>query len=81
MRLDNRSRAILVVGDGLEGGQTRESVKDWYEGQGGSVEMIEEGWRVGFPTREMAEKVRSSECCMVHGAWCMVQGAWCMVQG
>lgn len=56
-KLDNRSRAFIVSGEGLNG--AKEPVKEWYEGHGGNVEEVGagEGWKVVFPNRDMAERV------------------------
>jgi len=53
MRLDNRTRVIAITGE--EAGRT--AMKEYFEGTGGNVESFEGGIRVGYPTREMAEKV------------------------
>ncbi|ORY25081.1 hypothetical protein BCR39DRAFT_545231 [Naematelia encephala] len=56
MRLDNRTRTIIVTGDALAGADAN-NVKEWYEGHGGNVIESEGGWTIGFPDRGMAEKV------------------------
>jgi hypothetical protein len=59
MRLDNRTRGLLLSGtaiDGLgEGDWT--SIREYYEGTGGVLQKVEEGWKVEYPNREMAERV------------------------
>jgi len=53
MRLDNRTRVIIVSGE--EAGSA--SAREYFEGTGGNVENVEGGVKVGYPTREMAERV------------------------
>lgn len=57
MRLDNRSRTILVSGDVTRSDSGKSGIREWYEGHGGNVEESTDGWKVGFPDRGMAEKV------------------------
>jgi RNA-binding protein 26 len=54
MRLDNRSKAVHVSGEGLQGSQ--DAVLDWYRSSGGSVENVADGVVVTYPSREAAEK-------------------------
>lgn len=54
MRLDNRTRVIVITGE--QAGTS--SVKEYFERTGGSVETIDGGGvKIGYPTREMAERV------------------------
>ena len=55
MRLDNRSRVIMLSGDGLQ--DSAKVVKEYFESTGGAVEEVDGGVKVGYPNREMAEKV------------------------
>jgi hypothetical protein len=59
-KLDNRSRAVIVNGEGLDGAaaEGKSALKEWYEGHGASVTEETAGWKVGFPDRVTAEKVR-----------------------
>jgi RNA-binding protein 26 len=61
-RLDNRSRAVIIGGEGLN--SAKQSVKEWYEGHGGYVEDASsgEGYKVVFPNRDMAERVSRPSC-------------------
>ena len=58
MRLDNRSRVIMLSGDGLQ--DNSKVVREYFESTGGAVELFDGGVKVGYPTREMAEKVSLS---------------------
>ena len=55
MRLDNRTRVIVVTGE--QAGTN--AVKEYFERTGGNVEKVDggEGVKIGYPTREMAERV------------------------
>jgi len=57
--LDNRSRGLLLSGQVLEGLGEQEwnKVKEYYEGTGGVLQKVENGWKVEYPNREMAERV------------------------
>lgn len=57
MRLDNRSRTILVSGDRFGDEEARRVVQEWYESTGGGVEFVDGSLRITYPQREMAEKV------------------------
>lgn len=56
MRLDNRSKTVLISGDALASDQDRQAVKEWYESTGGVLEQSGDGVLVTYPSREMAEK-------------------------
>ncbi|KGB77351.3 hypothetical protein CNBG_3189 [Cryptococcus deuterogattii R265] len=56
MRLDNRSRTILVSGDRFADEEARRVVQEWYEATGGGVEFVDGNLRITYPQREMAEK-------------------------
>ncbi|OXB38263.1 hypothetical protein LQV05_006504 [Cryptococcus neoformans] len=56
MRLDNRSRTILVSGDRFGDEEARRVVQEWYESTGGGVEFVDGSLRITYPQREMAEK-------------------------
>lgn len=59
MRLDNRSRSIVVSG-GSQSEEAQHSIKEWYESNGGNVAVDENvGFVITYPNREMAEKVIS----------------------
>lgn len=63
MRLDNRSRSIVVSGD-QQSEEAQQSIREWYESNGGNVAVNEDvGFVVTYPNREMAEKVGD---CSVH---------------
>jgi len=58
MRLDNRSKTVLVSGDALSSETGQNSVREWYESTGGSISVADDGGvLVTYPSREMAEKV------------------------
>jgi RNA-binding protein 26 len=56
MRLDNRSRGLLLSGQALDG-EAYKAVQEYYEGTGGVMEKVEGGVKVEYPNRDMAEKV------------------------
>ena len=58
MRLDNRTRVILLSGDALTDGA--DNIREYFESTGGVLEQVEEGVKVGYPNREMAEKASPS---------------------
>lgn len=62
MRLDNRTRVILVTGEQAGGAP----VKEYFEGTGGNVGVVDGGVKVGYPTREMAERVSLSSGYLQH---------------
>jgi hypothetical protein len=57
MRLDNRSRAIVISGEALQHQDAQKPIKDWYEENGGNMSVGDNGVVFTFPNREMAEKV------------------------
>ena len=57
MRLDNRTRDILLSGEALNTDPGRHAIKEYFESTGGVLEDIDGGVKVGYPNREMAEKV------------------------
>lgn len=58
MRLDNRSRSIIVSGD-AQSTEAQQSIKEFYESYGGAPSVDESaGFVFTYPNREMAEKVR-----------------------
>ena len=58
MRLDNRTRAILVNGDALYTEEGRNAIRAYFESTGGSLEEVAgQGVQIKYPNREMAEKV------------------------
>lgn len=58
MRLDNRSRSVLLTGDFLSSDTSKQSAQAWFESTGGAIGSgnTSEGMVVSYPTREMAEK-------------------------
>lgn len=59
MRLDNRTQALLITGEALSDPSSRDELKRYFAGTGGELEEVPEGVKVGYKTREAAEKVRS----------------------
>ena len=57
MRLDNRSRSIIITGEALQQSEAQQPIKEWYEENGGNMSVNENGVVFTFPNREMAEKV------------------------
>jgi RNA-binding protein 26 len=57
MRLDNRSRSIIITGEALQQSEAHQPIKEWYEENGGNMSVNENGVVFTFPNREMAEKV------------------------
>jgi len=57
MRLDNRSRSIIITGDALQQTEAQQPIKEWYEENGGNMSVNDNGVVFTFPNREMAEKV------------------------
>lgn len=55
MRLDNRSRTIVVSGEALA--TSKVSLQEWYESTGGIVSSESGNLSITYPNREMAEKV------------------------
>jgi RNA-binding protein 26 len=60
MRLDNRSRSIIITGEALQQSEAQQPIKEWYEENGGNMSVNENGVVFTFPNREMAEKVSLS---------------------
>ncbi len=57
MRLDNRTQALLITGEALDDPSSREELKTYFAGTGGDLEETPEGVKVGYKTREAAERV------------------------
>jgi hypothetical protein len=57
MRLDNRSRSIVISGEGMTSTEAQASVKDFYESHGATSSVGEDGLVFTYPSRETAEKV------------------------
>jgi hypothetical protein len=57
MRLDNRSRSIIITGEALQQSEAQQPIKEWYEENGGNMSINDNGVVFTFPNREMAEKV------------------------
>jgi RNA-binding protein 26 len=57
MRLDNRSKTVLITGEALDSDSSQAAVREWYESTGGAISNGDDGVLVTYPTREMAEKV------------------------
>jgi hypothetical protein len=67
MRLDNRSRSIIITGEALQQTEAQQPIKEWYEENGGNMSVNENGVVFTFPNREMAEKVSlPSKLCSVR---------------
>jgi hypothetical protein len=60
MRLDNRSRSIIITGEALQQSEAQQPIKEWYEENGGNMSVNDQGVVFTFPNREMAEKVSPS---------------------
>jgi hypothetical protein len=57
MRLDNRTRGLLLTGQALDSDDTFKAIREYYEGTGGVINKVNEGVKVEYPNRDMAEKV------------------------
>ena len=57
MRLDNRTQALLITGEALSDPSSREELKTYFASTGGELEDTLEGVKVGYKSREAAEKV------------------------
>lgn len=57
MRLDNRTREIVIAGEAFHSDAESKAVREYFESTGGLLEAYEGGVKVAYPNREMAEKV------------------------
>lgn len=57
MRLDNRTREIVIAGEAFHSDVESKAVREYFESTGGLLEAYEGGVKVAYPNREMAEKV------------------------
>jgi hypothetical protein len=67
MRLDNRSRSIIITGEALQQTEAQQPIKEWYEENGGNMSVNENGVVFTFPNREMAEKVNPRPSAIAPG--------------
>lgn len=58
MRLDNRTQALHISGEAFSEDGSRERIKTYFAGTGGTVEDVRDGFKVVYPNRAVAEKVR-----------------------
>lgn len=57
MRLDNRTKDILVTGEAIQDEASRDAIKQHFAGTGGTLEDVADGVKVSYKDRAAAEKV------------------------